>query len=136
MGYYSGRFIVKNETTIDDIKRIKKHGQVAIFKFSVYVNKTQLFLNNTLLEQILESHVIKNFILEDITKLLKENNELIENNIKNTCTISDAIAKKNCIGKYFFFNIYGGVNNSMNDLIESVSNLLKKKKSIKDILKG
>lgn len=137
MGYYSGKFIIHNNTDDYKIDDYKKLGHIITFKFSANFNGTRLYLSNTLLKQLLDSNALQKFIIDDCSKYIKENQDLINASIKKTCTIENyPNIKIKVIGKYFFIEVYCGRNHSTDDCINAIKRKLSNEKTRDEILRG
>lgn len=135
MSYYSGRLIINNESNmpIDNTAQ----GLIATFKFSVSFNKEKLFLNNTILNQILESGAVQTYIKKECASYFNSNKDSIEKAISKiyTMELTPRIEIK-IIGKYFFINFYCGRNHSIDDCSTALNRKLKNEKSNIEILRG
>ena len=137
MGYYSGKFIIHNNTDDYKIADYKNLGHIVTFKFSASFNGTRLYLNNTLLRQLLDSNALQKFIIDDCSKYIKENQDLINTSIKKICTIeNDPNINIKVIGKYFFIEVYCGRNHSTDDCINAIKRKLSNEKTRDEILRG
>lgn len=136
MAYYSSPLIIHNNTD-EYISNNKEFGLIAEMKFSVNFNKEKLFLNNTILNQILDSGAVQNYIIKEISQFFKENNLDINKTIRKICTPEPApkIDIK-IIGKYFFIKFYGGINTTTEECLYSLSKKLKKQNDKISILRG
>lgn len=137
MGYYSGKFIIHNNTEEYNATNYKELGHIMTFKFSASFNGTKLYLNNTLLKQLLESNALQKFIINDCNKYIKNNQDSINASIKKIYTIeNNPNIKIKIIGKYFFIEVYCGRNHSTDDCINAIKRKLSNKKTREEILRG
>ena len=136
MKYYSSPLIIHNNTE-EYININKKFGLIAEMKFSVNFNKEKLFLNNTILNQILDSGAVQSYIIKEVTNFFEENRLDVNRTIKKICT-TEPMPKieVKIIGKYFFINFYGGINTTIEECIQSLYKKLKKQKDKISILRG
>lgn len=136
MGYYSGRLIINNETD-NEPKRKTEQCLVATLRFSASFNKKKLYLNNTILNQILESGAVQTYIIDECSSYFKANEELVNNNIKKVFMIEHTIKIDiKIIGKYFYIKFYCGRNHTIDDCIVALTKKLKKEKGQLEILRG
>lgn len=136
MGYYSGRLIINNETD-NEPKRNSEQGLVTTLRFSASFNKKKLYLNNTILNQILESGAVQTYIIDECSSYFKANEELVNNKIKKILTIEHTLKIDiKIIGKYFYIKFYCGRNHTINDCITALTKKLKKEKGQLEILRG
>lgn len=136
MGYYSSPLIIHNNTKEYKVDN-KDFGLIAEMKFSVNFNKEKLFLNNSILNQILDSGAVQKYLVKEVISFF-ENNELdIENTIKSIC-IPESFPKIEIkiIGKYFFIKFFGGINTTIDECINSFTRKIKKEKDKISILRG
>nr|DAV25193.1 MAG TPA: hypothetical protein [Caudoviricetes sp.] len=136
MGYYSGRLIINNDTD-NDIKVSMEQCLIATLRFSASFNKKRLYLNNTILKQILESGVVQDYIVNECSSYFKNNNELINNRINKNLTKENAVKIDiKIIGKYFYIKFYCGRNHTIDDCIAALIRKLKNEKDQLEILRG
>lgn len=135
MAYYSSPLIIHNNT--EEYKVNKEFGFIAEMKFSVNFNKEKLFLNNTILNQILDSGAVQNYIIKEVSSFFEINKLDIEKTIKGICTPEPfPNIEIKIIGKYFFIRFFGGINTSIDECIYSLRKILKKEKNKISLLRG
>lgn len=136
MGYYSGKLIINNNTD-NDIKTSMEQCLMATLRFSASFNKKKLYLNNTILKQILESGVVQDYIIHECSSYFKDNKELINNRINKSFTIENTVRIDiKIIGKYFYIKFYCGKNHTIDDCITALIRKLKNEKDQLEILRG
>lgn len=136
MGYYSGRLIINNETD-NKSKLTMEQSLIATFKFSASFNKKKLYLNNTILKQILESGVVQKYIIDECSSYFKTNKEIIENKINKNLIIENTVKINiKIIGKYFYIKFYCGRNHTIDDCITALIRKLNNEKDRLEILRG
>ena len=119
MHSYTGKLTVHNVTT--DLYANKNY--LLAYKFDITFNNKQLFLNNSLLKQLLSIKSINNFIVDEIyTSILTNKEDIIhKNKVGIPLNYNNKISIK-IYGKYFY--IY--ISNSKVFEIDKVKSLLKK----------
>ena len=135
MGYYSGRMVIHNET--DTYKDTKEHGLIATLKFSANFNKKKLYLNNTILNQILDSGAVQTYILKECSNYFETYKNEANNAINKILYVENfPNIKIQIIGKYFYIKFYCGRNHTLDDCLEALNKKLKKEKDKIEILRG
>lgn len=136
MAYYSSPLIIHNNTEEYRISN-KEFGLIAEMKFSINFNKEKLFLNNTILNQILDSGAVQNYIIKEVSSFFEVNKLDIEKTIKSICTPeSFPSIEIKIIGKYFFIKFFGGINTTIDECIYNLRKKMKKEKNKISILRG
>lgn len=137
MGYYSTNLIINNNTDDKEIKQDREQGLIAALRFSVNFNKKKLYLNNTILNQILESGAVQSYIVKECTHHFKENEEYINTRMKKIFTIEHSVKIDiKIIGKFFYIKFYCGRNHCIDECITALTKKLKKEKGHMEILRG
>lgn len=137
MGYYSGKFVIHNDTVGYGLGKSEAMGHILTIKFSASFNDSKLYLSNTLVKQLLESKALQNFIVKEIDKHIESNIEDFNSRIKGICSIeNNPSVKINIIGRYFFIKIYCGRNHTKEDCIKAIKRKLASEKTVEEILRG
>lgn len=135
MGYYSGNLIIHHDTS--DYIKPKEQGEVLTLRFYASFNKSKLYLNTTILNQLLNSGTVQNFIIKESTTYINKHSDEINQSINKLFSkeyIPTVTVK--IIGKYFYIKVYCGRNHTIENCITAISKQVKREKTIIDILKG
>lgn len=137
MGYYTGKFVIHNNTDNYNLFEQDNIGHILTMKFSANFNDMKLFLTNTLVKQLLSSKALQKFIVNEIDKYMDNNIEKFNSFINKICFIEqNPIVKINVIGKYFFIKVYCGRNHTKEDCIKAVKLKLSNEKTVEEVLRG
>lgn len=135
--YYSGKFLVHNETNDDYPTSFQETNLIAVFKFSVDLNKSKIYLNNAILYQLLDILMIQKFVLEKVNDYFTKHEDEIKNRLdKIIVTDVSPKVKITFLNKYFYIKVYANKYSTIDSILKIISRTIKKEKNKADILMG
>lgn len=137
MSYYSGKFIIHNNTDQYYENSYFEQTHIMTMKFSASFNDMKLYLNNTLVKQLLSSKTLQKYIVNECESYMLLYSDAINNTIQSVMSIENTPAIKiRVLGKYLYINMYCGRNHTIDDCVRALARKLRNEKTREEILRG